>query len=471
MGNRPWRQEGQCTQGSVHFEWNELSRSSRSQQRIQPSPRAAHDHGLDHAGDHHAGARHHDRQRRAAAHAGQPAGLAGPDHLGADLLHRRRRHRDAADRLAVATASGGAGVPGLGRRLHRRLGAVRAVARRWRRSSLARLLQGVFGAALVPLSQAVLLDINPPREASARRWPSGAPASWSGPILGPTLGGWLTENFDWRWVFFINLPVGAARALRHRGATCRESRPRAQSARHVRLRHPEPGHRRAADVPRPRRAELTGSTRDGDLAARRSCAAVGFAFFVVHTLDGAGQVVRRPRLLKDRNFVTGLLFVFIVGVMLFAHDGAAADLAAGPDGLSGGATPALVTAPRGIGTMIAMIVGRPAGAAGSTCGCIMAVGFGLTAHRAVADDALSRCRWTAAIIVWSGFIQGLGHRLHLRAAVSAAAFATLAPQLRNEGTPIFSLLRNIGGSDRHLDRRRRCWCATPSSRMPAWCPT
>src|SRR4051812_4092639 len=71
----------------------------------------------------------------------------------------------------------------------------------------ARLLQGVFGAALVPLSQAVLLDINPPQKVGQAMaiWGAGIMV---GPILGPMLGGWLTENFDWRWVFFINLPVG-----------------------------------------------------------------------------------------------------------------------------------------------------------------------------------------------------------------------------------------------------------------------
>src|SRR5438105_4190371 len=71
----------------------------------------------------------------------------------------------------------------------------------------ARLLQGVFGAALVPLSQAVLLDINPPQKVGQAMaiWGAGIMV---GPILGPMMGGWLTENFDWRCVFFINLPAG-----------------------------------------------------------------------------------------------------------------------------------------------------------------------------------------------------------------------------------------------------------------------
>ena len=95
---------------------------------------------------------------------GIAVGDPGPDHLGADLLHRRRRDHDAADRLAARRASGASACSSSPSRLHRRLGAVR------HRHDLAemvlfRLLQGIFGAALVPLSQAVLLDIYPQREA------------------------------------------------------------------------------------------------------------------------------------------------------------------------------------------------------------------------------------------------------------------------------------------------------------------
>jgi DHA2 family multidrug resistance protein len=72
---------------------------------------------------------------------------------------------------------------------------------------LFRLLQGTFGAALIPLSQAVLLDINPPEKHGQAMavWGAGAIL---GPILGPALGGYLTDNLSWRWVFYINLPIG-----------------------------------------------------------------------------------------------------------------------------------------------------------------------------------------------------------------------------------------------------------------------
>ena len=72
---------------------------------------------------------------------------------------------------------------------------------------LARLVQGLCGAALVPLSQAVLLDINPP-ERLARAMAVWVMGVTLGPIIGPALGGWLTENYNWRWVFYINVPFG-----------------------------------------------------------------------------------------------------------------------------------------------------------------------------------------------------------------------------------------------------------------------
>ncbi|HEY0421578.1 MAG TPA: DHA2 family efflux MFS transporter permease subunit, partial [Acetobacteraceae bacterium] len=73
---------------------------------------------------------------------------------------------------------------------------------------LFRLLQGFFGAALVPLSQSILLDIYTPAERGSAMALFGV-SVMVGPVLGPVIGGWLTDNISWRWVFYINLPIGA----------------------------------------------------------------------------------------------------------------------------------------------------------------------------------------------------------------------------------------------------------------------
>src|ERR1700742_5228679 len=74
---------------------------------------------------------------------------------------------------------------------------------------LFRLLQGAFGAALSPLSQSIMLDLSPPQKRGniMAIWGMGV---MLGPSLGPTLGGFLAESYNWRWVFYVNLPFGVA---------------------------------------------------------------------------------------------------------------------------------------------------------------------------------------------------------------------------------------------------------------------
>jgi DHA2 family multidrug resistance protein len=303
---------------------------------------------------------------------------------------------------------------------------------------LFRLMQGICGAALVPLSQAVLLDINPPERHGE------AMAIWGvgimiGPILGPTLGGWLTDNYNWRWVFYINLPVGVVAFLGIL-AFIAESK------------HDDPppfdffgfavlSLGVAALQMMLDRGELKDWFGSTEIWIEAVTGALGFYLFIVHTAT-AKHPFLNPALLKDRNFVAATLFMFVVGTILYAT------LALLPPMLQNlmqypVVTTGLVTAPRGIGTMIAMmLVGRLIRKVDTRL--ILAFGFVMTAFSLWQMTHFSLLMDMDPVIV-SGFAQGFGLGF-VFVPLSTAAFATLAPRIRTEGTAIFSLVRNIGGS-------------------------
>ena len=164
---------------------------------------------------------------------------------------------------------------------------------------LFRLLQGICGAALVPLSQAVLLDIYP------REKHGSAMAIWGvgvmvGPILGPTLGGWLTEAYNWRWVFYINLPFGILTFL-GLSTFLRESRP-ARRRRSTGSASPMLSIAIGAlqlMLDRGQDADWFSST---EIIAEAIVAGLAFYLFLVHTFTAERPFVN-PRLFTDRNFV------------------------------------------------------------------------------------------------------------------------------------------------------------------------
>jgi DHA2 family multidrug resistance protein len=124
-----------------------------------------------------------------------------------------------------------------------------------------RLLQGISGAALVPLSQAVLFDINAPANYGKAMsfWGVGV---MLGPILGPTLGGWLTEDYNWRWVFYINVPIGILAFAGLFLFLPESPAPNLRAVRLFRLRHAQFGYRLAADD--------AGSRRTAELVSLRA---------------------------------------------------------------------------------------------------------------------------------------------------------------------------------------------------------
>jgi MFS transporter, DHA2 family, multidrug resistance protein len=303
---------------------------------------------------------------------------------------------------------------------------------------LARLFQGLCGAALIPMSQAVLLDINPPeRHAKAMAlWVMGVTI---GPILGPALGGWLTESYNWRWVFYINVPFGILSFL---GILTFMPETELRKSRFdffgfTALSFAIGSFQLMLD-----RGQLKDWFSSTEIWTEAIVAGLGFYLFVVHMLTTSKPAFVSPALFKDRNFVTGNVFIFVVGVVLFATlallPPLLQDLLNYPVVLTG-----LVTAPRGIGTLAAMfIVGRLMGIIDTRL--IIAAGFGLTAF-SLWQMTSFYLQMDTPLIVWSGLAQGLGTGF-VYVPLAAITFATLSPEFRNEGTALFSLVRNVGSS-------------------------
>ena len=301
-----------------------------------------------------------------------------------------------------------------------------------------RFLQGVFGASLVPLSQAVMLDSYP------REKHGSAMALWGvgvmiGPILGPSLGGWLTEYYSWRWVFYINLPFGVLAWL-GLSAFLQES-----------------------PLDRQRRFDLPGFAllslgigalqmmldrgesldwfASAEVVAEAVLCVLALYLFTVHIFTHEHPFIE-PGLLRDRNFALGLVFIFVVGIILLAT---MALLPPFLQGLMGYPIIdiGLLLAPRGLGTMAAMmVVGRLSGKVDPRA--LILLGLGL----------ISLSLWRMSLfsldtrgpdIVGPGIIQGMGLGL-IFVPLSTLSFSTLAPRYRNEATSLYSLMRNIGSS-------------------------
>ncbi|HEX4118593.1 MAG TPA: DHA2 family efflux MFS transporter permease subunit [Rhizomicrobium sp.] len=303
---------------------------------------------------------------------------------------------------------------------------------------LFRFLQGVGGAALVPLSQAVLFDINPPKDFGRAMsiWGIGVTM---GPILGPALGGWLTDNYSWRWVFYINLPIGVL-AFAGLFFTMPESR-NAKSSRFDFLGFTSLSLGIAALQMMLDRGQLLDWFSSPEIVIEGLVSVISFYVFLVHTFTYPKPFLN-PHLFQDRNFVASNIFIFVVGVVLFATLALLPPMLQNqmqyPVVLTG-----LITAPRGVGTLISMfLVGRLVTRFDARG--IIAVGLAMTAYSLWQMTRFSLLMDTWPVII-SGIIQGFGLGL-VWVPLSTVAFTTLPANLRNEGTALFSLLRNVGSS-------------------------
>ena len=215
---------------------------------------------------------------------------------------------------------------------------------------LFRLLQGVFGASLVPLSQAVLLDTYPPeRHGSAMAmWGVGVMV---GPILGPSLGGWLTEYYSWRWVFYINLPFGLLAWLGL--AAFVQETPVDRTRRFDLFGFALLSLAIASLQLMLDRGELLDWFNSREVIIEATLAGLAGYLFFVHMFTHQHPFIE-PSLFKDRNFSVGLIFIFVVGVILLAT---MVLLPLFMQNLMGYPVVdvGFLLAPRGVGTMIAMI--------------------------------------------------------------------------------------------------------------------
>jgi DHA2 family multidrug resistance protein len=303
---------------------------------------------------------------------------------------------------------------------------------------LFRVLQGLFGAALVPLSQTTLLNINPPaRQGSAMAlW---GVAVMAGPVLGPVLGGWLTEAYSWRYVFYINLPIGI---LAFAGITTfLPETPRNVTAKLDWFGFGALSLTIAAFQVMLDRGEQLDWFGSSEIVVEAIIGASAFYLFLVHTFTVSAPFVR-PSLFRDRNFTAGIVFIAIIGLTYYAS------LALQPPYLQDLmnypiVTAGLVLGPRGVGTMGAMlVVGKLIGKVDTRA--LLGAGLGLTAWSFYAMTG-----WTPDVsqmtIINVGIIQGIGLGF-LFVPLSVVTLSTLPSELRAEGAGLYSLSRNIGSS-------------------------
>jgi DHA2 family multidrug resistance protein len=301
-----------------------------------------------------------------------------------------------------------------------------------------RLIQGVFGAALGPLSQAVMLDMYPPakRGSVMAIWGMGV---MLGPILGPTLGGVLTDAYNWRWVFYINVPFGAAACVAlwiFFKDTAKDNTLKFDwfgfGALSVGL------------------ASLQllldrGNTKDWfsspEIVVEAMISGISLYLFLVHMLTAKKPFIPK-QIFKDRNFVGGLVLMFVMGLVLLASSALISPYLQNLSGRSVTQTGFLMV-PRGVGVMVAMMfAGRLTMKMDPRV--IMTVGASLLLWSlwAMTDWTPDVAEGTVSLVT---FVQGLGMGL-VFVPMNLVAFATLTPQMRTDGAGLTNLMRNIGSA-------------------------
>ena len=301
-----------------------------------------------------------------------------------------------------------------------------------------RLLQGVFGAALVPLSQAVMLDSYALHERAKAMaiWGMGV---MMGPIMGPSLGAWLTETYSWHWVFFVNLPFGIFTVL---GLMIFMD----ETKKAIELRFDWFGFtalaiaigalQLALD-----RGEQLGWLESNEIIAEFIISAIGFYYFLAHSLTTPQPFIQFA-LFKDRNFVAGCVFMAVMGLVLFSTMALSSPFLQNVIGYPI-ITAGLLLASRGCGTFVAMmLVGRMMNHIEART--LIISGLSLTAASLFYMTGWTDQTGVTEIVVVS-VVQGFGFGL-VFVPLSTVAFLTLPNHLRTDGTSMLTLMRNVASS-------------------------
>jgi DHA2 family multidrug resistance protein len=305
---------------------------------------------------------------------------------------------------------------------------------------LFRIIQGATGGALQPLSQAVLLESFKPEDRGRAMgfWGLGIVVA---PILGPVLGGWVTENYSWRWVFYINLPVGIVSLIMTQLYVFDPPYLRRDSGRidywGMGLLVVGIGSLQYV-LDKGQQEDWFASTVIVVLAI---VAAAGLIALILRELHAEHPIVDLY-VFKDRSFATGVFLMTVLGFVLY---GSLVLLPIMLQTLLGysAVEAGEAMAPRGIGSLIMMpLVGaltskidaRKLLMAGLVVGGVTMIWLG--------QLNLNAGYWD---IFWPQFLQGAGMAL-LFVPLTTVSMATIAPQRMGNATSLFNLMRNIGGS-------------------------
>lgn len=300
-----------------------------------------------------------------------------------------------------------------------------------------RIGQGIFAAFIGPLSQTIMLDINPPsKHARAMAiWGMGVMVA---PISGPVIGGWLTESYNWRWVFYINVPIGIVTLavlwwlLPSRAIVRR----RLDYLGYILFALGLAALQLMLD-----RGQGEDWLKSTEVVVELAIAIGALWMFTVHIATARSPIFPRA-LLANRSFVTAMGFSALMGIVLIAISALLPPMLQNLYGYSVYDTGVLL-APRGVGVLLSMIIAtRTIGIVGPRV--LIGTGFAIAAATLwhMTGWSLDMGREEFIIV---GLIQGMGMGLCFMP-LNVIAFSAIPPEHRTDGAGLLNLSRSIGGS-------------------------